>query len=203
MIDFNSTELAWKKMNGLIPAIVQDAESGAVLMLGYMNEEALAVTLESGWVTFFSRSKNRLWTKGETSNHKLKCVDIINDCDQDTLLVLAKPMGPACHQGTATCFGDETLTDWTFVINLENLIKTRKELRPEGSYVSSLFNAGKSRIAQKVGEEGVEVALAAIEKNDEELCGEVADLWFHTLVLLQERGLGIGEVIRVLKGRRV
>lgn len=200
-MNFIVEELAWEKLNGLIPAVVQNAATGSVLMVGYMNEEALQKTIETKAVTFFSRSKQRLWTKGEISGNKLELVDIYSDCDNDTLLILANPIGPTCHKTTNTCFDDLNQTDWDFIQSLEKIIQARNTSRTENSYTTSLFNAGISRIAQKVGEEGVEVVLAAIEKDDDELCAEVADLLFHVLVLLNARKLTISNVINVLKAR--
>ena len=194
--------LAWNKTNGLLPAIVQDAATGAILMLGYMSREALTKTLATKWVTFYSRSKKSLWTKGETSGNKLKLISICNDCDNDTLLIQAEAMGPTCHEGTSSCFKDVEQSDWQFIQELERTIKERSLTNPENSYTAKLLNAGISRIAQKVGEEGVEVALAAIGKDDEKLCDEVADLVFHLLVLLRARNLAFSNVIQSLKARR-
>jgi phosphoribosyl-ATP pyrophosphohydrolase/phosphoribosyl-AMP cyclohydrolase len=173
----NVNELAWKKMNGLIPAVVQDAFDGRVLMQGYMNPEALNHSLESGQVTFFSRSRQTLWTKGETSGNFLELVDVIPDCDGDCLLVQARPAGPVCHLGTTTCFpSDEpTHTDLAFLAELERVIKRRDIDRPEGSYTTRLLDEGIQRIAQKVGEEGVETALAAVAGTEEELLDESAE----------------------------
>ncbi len=193
--------LSWEKMRGLLPAIVQDAETGAVLMLGYMNQEALQKTIDSTWVTFYSRSKKCLWTKGETSGNKLKLVNIFSDCDQDSLLILATPTGPICHKNTMTCFADANQTDWNFIKTLEKTIDERNNSRNANSYTASLFNAGISRIAQKVGEESVEVVLAAIEKDDQAFCSEAADLLFHLLVLLKARKLNITQIIQVLQER--
>ncbi len=191
--------LAWDKQGGLLPAIVQDAETLRVLMLGYMNREALAATLDSRHVTFFSRSKGRLWTKGERSGHVLELVSIESDCDADTLLVLAHPRGPTCHLQRTSCFpaapGDE-------LAELDGLIAQRERERPEGSYTSKLFESGVRRIAQKVGEEGVETALAAVAQDDAALLGEVADLLYHLGVLLRARGLSLGDARRVLAARR-
>lgn len=192
--------LDWKKMNDLIPAIIQDASTGSVLMLGYMNEEALKISMETKIVTFFSRSQNRLWTKGESSGNKLELIQIFPDCDNDCLLIHAKPTGPICHTGDNNCFKDES--DWNFMNVLENTIQKRVESQAENSYTVKLLNSGLSRVAQKVGEEGVEVVMAAIEKNDEEFCGEAADLLFHLLVLLKARNLKFSNVIKVLKDRR-
>lgn len=192
--------LDWEKME-LLPAIVQDAKSAAVLMLGYMNQMALQQTIETQWVTFYSRSKNRLWVKGETSGNQLQLVDIVVDCDRDALLILVNPVGPVCHSGDLTCFGNVPSTDWGFIQQLETVIAERAQSGAEGSYVASLFNAGVSKIAQKVGEEAVEVALASLDKEKEAFCGEAADLLFHLLVLLKARQVNISEVIEVLRGR--
>ncbi|HEV2614245.1 MAG TPA: bifunctional phosphoribosyl-AMP cyclohydrolase/phosphoribosyl-ATP diphosphatase HisIE [Gammaproteobacteria bacterium] len=181
----------------LIPAVIQDVNTHAVLMLGYMNQEAYEKTLETKRVTFFSRSKNRLWTKGETSGNKLELISIFQDCDNDTLLIKAKPLGPTCHKGTQTCFN----TDGDFISALEKIIQSRDENRSQKSYTSELFNSGLSRIIQKVGEEGIEVVMAALEKDDREFCGEVADLVFHLLVLLRARKLQFADIVDVLKER--
>jgi phosphoribosyl-AMP cyclohydrolase / phosphoribosyl-ATP pyrophosphohydrolase len=180
----------WAKGDGLLPAIVQDAVSGAVLMLGYMNEAALDATLERGRIVFFSRSRQRLWEKGETSGHHLQLLDWRLDCDGDTLLLLAQGSGPVCHSGTLTCFGDDALCAATrlgFLAQLEQLIAQRRADRPEGSYTARLLAQGPRSIAQKVGEEAVEVALAAVAEPDEALLAECADLLYHLLVLLQAR----------------
>ena len=192
--------LAWAKTDGLIPAIVQDATSGQVLMLGCMNEEALAKTLETGKVTFFSRSKGRLWTKGETSNNWLHLVDIATDCDSDALLVLARPDGPTCHRGTVSCFSPLE-HKWNFLRSLEVLIEGRRNADPSTSYTAQLFARGTKRIAQKVGEEGVETALAATVKDKEELKNEAADLVYHLLVLLADADLELADVIDILRAR--
>ena len=194
-----STTPDWSK--GLIPAIVQDADSGLVLMLGYMNEEALAQTRRSGHVTFYSRSKQRLWTKGESSGHFLALVSVAVDCDADTLLVLARPQGPTCHNGTTTCFGEFPGPDLAFLGELDHLIATRQRERPAGSYTTKLFDAGTRRIAQKVGEEGVETALAAVAQDADALLGEAADLVYHLTVLLRDKGLGLADVARRLRER--
>ncbi|MBS5490966.1 MAG: bifunctional phosphoribosyl-AMP cyclohydrolase/phosphoribosyl-ATP diphosphatase HisIE [Sutterella wadsworthensis] len=192
--------LDWAKTDGLIPAIVQDATSGQVLMLGCMNEEALAKTLETGKVTFFSRSKGRLWTKGETSNNWLHLVDIATDCDSDALLVLARPDGPTCHRGTVSCFSPLE-HKWNFLRSLEVLIEGRRNADPSTSYTAQLFARGTKRIAQKVGEEGVETALAATVKDKEELKNEAADLVYHLLVLLADADLELADVIDILRAR--
>lgn len=192
--------LNWVKTDGLIPAIVQDATSGQVLMLGCMNEEALAKTLETGKVTFFSRSKGRLWTKGESSNNWLHLVDIAKDCDSDALLVLARPDGPTCHRGTVSCFSPLE-HKWNFLRSLEVLIEGRRNADPSTSYTAQLFARGTKRIAQKVGEEGVETALAATVKDKEELKNEAADLVYHLLVLLADANLELADVIDILRAR--
>lgn len=199
----NIENLAWEKMNGLIPAIVQDFLNGRVLMQGFMNKAALEVTLDTGKVTFWSRSREQLWTKGETSGHTLDLVDIHPDCDGDCLLVRVHPEGPTCHLGTITCFDGEekVMPELAFLTELEQVIAERDENRPEGSYTTSLLESGIKRIAQKVGEEGVETALAAVAGEDDELLNESADLIFHLLVLLRSRKLELGALVEVLKGR--
>ena len=195
-----SSQLAWQKVDNLMPVIVQHAVSGDVLMLGYMNPEALQVTLDSRKVTFFSRTKQRLWTKGETSNNFLNLVDIYPDCDSDTLLALALPDGPTCHNGTQSCFAPAQ-SDWGFLFELETLLKERKTASPESSYTARLYASGTKRIAQKVGEEGVETALAATVNDRAELTNEVADLMYHLLVLLQDQELDLSKIIKRLKER--
>jgi phosphoribosyl-ATP pyrophosphohydrolase/phosphoribosyl-AMP cyclohydrolase len=192
--------LDWKKGNGLIPAIVQHAISGEVLMLGYMNEAALAETEKSKRVTFFSRSKNRLWTKGEESKHYLNLVSITTDCDFDTFLVLAMPEGPTCHKGTSSCFSP-TANSYTFLYQLEQLLASRKTADPEKSYTARLYSKGTKRIAQKVGEEGVETALAATVHDKHELTNEASDLVYHLLVLLEAEGLTLDDVVGCLRER--
>jgi phosphoribosyl-ATP pyrophosphohydrolase/phosphoribosyl-AMP cyclohydrolase len=195
----------WEKMQGLIPAIIQDANSGAVLMMGYMNREALAATQTTGRVTFWSRSKSRLWTKGESSGHFLEVRSIAVDCDQDTLLVLVEPIGPACHLGTNTCWGADAprslAENLAFLAKLEHIVAQRIAARPEGSYTAKLLDAGLTRIAQKVGEEGLELALAAVAQSDREVIGEAADLLFHTVLLLQAKGLSLAQVVGELQSR--
>jgi phosphoribosyl-AMP cyclohydrolase / phosphoribosyl-ATP pyrophosphohydrolase len=195
----------WEKMNGLVPAIVQDAASGAVLMLGYMNREALAATEATGRVTFWSRSKSRLWTKGESTGHFLEVRSISADCDQDTLLILAQPLGPACHLGTTTCWGQDAprsrAQDLAFLGTLEEIVAQRIATRPEGSHTAKLVDAGLTRIAQKVGEEGLELALAAVAQSDGEIIGEAADLLFHTALLLKVKGLSLAQVVGELESR--
>ncbi len=198
-------ELDWSKSGGLLPAIVQDADSGAVLMLAYMNREALAATQSSGRATFWSRSKQRLWTKGETSGHFLEVRDMIADCDADTLLILAKPHGPACHLGTRTCFGERppqpVAARIAFLATLEGVIAERIATRPEGSYSAKLLAEGTRRIAQKVGEEGLELALASVAQSDDEVVGEAADLVYHLMLLLKARHLSLPRVVAELEAR--
>lgn len=191
-------KLAWDKQDGLLPAVVQDAETLRVLMLGYMNREALEMTLACRHVTFFSRSKGRLWTKGERSGHVLKLVRIETDCDADTLLIQAHPQGPTCHLERTSCFPD---APGSFLGDLDALIAQRERERPVGSYTTKLFEGGIRRIAQKVGEEGVETALAAVAQEDVDLLGESADLIYHLLVLLRARGLSLSEVENLLRQR--
>jgi phosphoribosyl-AMP cyclohydrolase / phosphoribosyl-ATP pyrophosphohydrolase len=193
--------LDWSKSGGLLPVIVQHWLSGEVLMLGYMNAEALAQTQAIGKVTFYSRSKERLWMKGESSGHTLEVKSIRADCDADTLLVLADPQGPTCHLGTSSCFGDAVRPPLGFLAELDALVEKRKAQLPEGSYTTRLFKDGTRRIAQKVGEEGVETALAAVAQGDDELLGEAADLIFHLTVLLRARGFGLADATRVLVER--
>ena len=190
--------LDWAKVDGLVPVIVQDASNLRVLMLGYMDQAALEMTCDSGKVTFFSRTKQRLWMKGESSENYLNVVDIKVDCDNDTLLVLANPDGPTCHKGTASCF---PAAPGNFLAELDALVARRKADMPEGSYTSKLFTKGTRHIAQKVGEEGVEAALAAVAQTPEDLTGEAADLIFHLTVLLRDRGLGLDDVVALLKAR--
>ncbi len=201
MIDINT--LDWAKGNGILPAIVQDAQDLRVLMLGYMNQEALAKTLETGYITFFSRSKQRLWVKGETSGNALDFVSMDIDCDRDTILIKSRPHGPVCHTGTPTCFGDNEDTALPFLGRLFSIIKQRNQERPEGSYTTKLFEAGKSRIAQKVGEEGVELSLAHIKGDKDEILNESADLLFHIMVLLEDAELNIIDVCKILKQRHI
>lgn len=194
-------KLAWNKGGGLLPVIVQHAQNASVLMLGYMNRTALRQTLQSGKVTFYSRSKQRLWTKGESSGHFLLLQSAQIDCDDDTLLLHALPQGPTCHTGTASCFGDAATPRLSFLAELDALVAQREIERPPDSYTTKLFASGVRRIAQKVGEEGVETALAAVVQDDEALLGEAADLTFHLLVLLRARGLGLDALLQVLQKR--
>ncbi|MCG7488105.1 bifunctional phosphoribosyl-AMP cyclohydrolase/phosphoribosyl-ATP diphosphatase HisIE [Vibrio sp. Of14-4] len=193
----------WSKVDGLVPAIIQDFCSSQVLMMGYMNQEALAKTAETGKVTFFSRTKERLWTKGETSGNVLQLVNISLDCDNDTLLVKVEPIGPTCHLGNTTCWDidpqEESQMVW--LNQLERLLEARKNADPESSYTASLYAKGTKRISQKVGEEGVEVALAATSGDKSELVCESADLVYHLMVLLQDQGLSMNDVINKLKQR--
>lgn len=190
--------LAWDKQGGLLPAVVQHADTLKVLMVGYMDRAALAATLVGGHVTFFSRSRQRLWTKGETSGNALDLVAIEADCDRDTLLVQARPHGPTCHLGRASCFA---AAPGDFLAELDAVIAARDRDRPAGSYTTRLFTDGVRAIAQKVGEEGVETALAGVVQDDAALCGEAADLLFHLQVLLRARGLSLGHAVEVLRQR--
>ena len=191
-------KLAWEKQAGLLPAIVQDAGNGRVLMLGYMNAEALSITLATGRVTFFSRSRGCLWTKGETSGNVLALASIETDCDGDTLLVQARPQGPTCHLGRDSCFPS---APGNFLSDLDALVASRERERPVDSYTTRLFEAGVRRIAQKVGEEGVETALAGVVQDDQALLGESADLIYHLVVLLRARGLSLADVVALLATR--
>ncbi len=203
MNDFDSEKLAWDKADGLLPAIVQHWQSGAVLMLGYMNREALAQMRQSGKVIFFSRGKQRLWTKGESSGNVLLLKSLHADCDDDAILVLADPQGPTCHLGTASCFGDGSAPPLAFLAQLDALIDQRERERPQGSYTTQLFEEGVRRIAQKVGEESVETALAAVTQDDAALVGEAADLIYHLLILLRARKLGLNAVVEKLRARHL
>lgn len=194
------SRLDWVKTDGMMPVVVQHRISGEVLMHGYMNQQALDKTLAEGNVTFFSRTKQRLWTKGETSGNFLKVVSITPDCDNDTLLVLADPIGPTCHLGTSSCFSPAA-PDWTFLYQLEQLLAERKHADPKSSYTASLYASGTKRIAQKVGEEGVETALAATVNDRHELTNEASDLIYHLLVLLQDQDLDLSTVIGNLRER--
>jgi phosphoribosyl-ATP pyrophosphohydrolase/phosphoribosyl-AMP cyclohydrolase len=192
-----------KSAHGLIPAIIQDSETKSVLMLGYLNAEAYQKTLDTQKVTFFSRSKQRLWTKGEESGNFLNLVSIKNDCDNDTLLIQVKPEGPTCHKGTDTCWAEENKPDYGFISQLEDTIKIRREnADSEKSYVASLFEKGINKIAQKVGEEAVEVVIEAKDDNDDLFLDESADLLFHYLILLQAKGFQLNDVVQVLKSRQ-
>lgn len=193
-------QLDWEKVDSLMPVIVQHAVSGEVLMMGYMNQEALTVTQASGKVTFYSRTKQRLWTKGESSGNFLNLVSIYPDCDNDTLLALVTPIGPTCHKGNNSCF-HPAATDWGFLFQLEELLASRKNADPESSYTAKLYASGTKRIAQKVGEEGVETALAATLNDRFELTNEASDLVYHLLVLLQDQDLNLSTVIENLRQR--
>lgn len=203
IIDFN------KNNDGLVPAIIQDASTKNVLMLGYMNDLALQKTRETGKVTFYSRTKERLWTKGEESGNFLHLVDIKNDCDNDTLLITVKPEGPTCHKGTDTCWGEKNNADFGFLSRLEDIISNRKEQSaqaPENregkkSYVVSLFDEGINKIAQKVGEEAIETVIEAKDDNDDLFLNESADLLFHYLILLQAKGFKLEDITKVLEER--
>ncbi|WP_062568095.1 MULTISPECIES: bifunctional phosphoribosyl-AMP cyclohydrolase/phosphoribosyl-ATP diphosphatase HisIE [Pseudoalteromonas] len=192
-VDFAKSEL--------IPAIVQDARTGVILMQGFMNQDALAATFDKQKVTFYSRSKERLWTKGETSENYLEVVSVHTDCDYDSLLVLANPLGPTCHLGTQSCFGNDAKPSLSFLGELEQVIVSRKNDDPSKSYTASLFAKDLSRSCQKVGEEGVEVALAAMKHDNDELTNESADLLYHLTVLLQRQGLSLADVVSCLQGR--
>jgi phosphoribosyl-ATP pyrophosphohydrolase/phosphoribosyl-AMP cyclohydrolase len=197
----NIEQLAWEKMQGLIPAFVQHSVSGKMLMQGYMNRDALIETLDTKKVTFFSRSKQRLWTKGESSGHTLNLVSISADCDFDAILALASPVGPTCHTGAESCWFNSDVPDMTFIADLESVLASRKKADPESSYTAKLYQKGIKRIAQKVGEEGVETALAATVHDREELKNEAADLLYHLTVLLQASDLCLSDVVNVLKER--
>ena len=191
-----------KNQDGLIPAIIQDAKTKTVLMLGYMNEEAYNKTLETNKVTFFSRSKNRLWTKGEESGNFLNLLEIKNDCDNDTLLIQVNPDGPTCHTGLDTCWQESNNQDYGFISKLEKTIQERKEnATSDKSYVASLFEKGINKIAQKVGEEAIEVVIEAKDNNDDLFLDESADLLFHYLILLQAKGFKLQDVVTVLESR--
>lgn len=194
-IDFN-------KMGGLVPAIIQDAQTGKVLMLGFMNEEAYRKTRETGKVTFWSRTRNCLWTKGETSGNFLSVADILCDCDKDTLLIKAHPAGPVCHTGTDTCWGEENKPNpLTFLSELSDFIEQRHREMPEGSYTTSLFNDGLNRMAQKVGEEALELVIEATNGTNERLIYEGSDMLYHLIVLLTSKGLRIEQMAAELMGR--
>lgn len=195
----------WSRGDGLLPAIIQDASNGAVLMLGFMNREAFELTLTSGRVTFFSRSRRKLWIKGETSGHFLTLISMSLDCDSDALLVLALPQGPTCHMNTPTCWGADApraaVQDLQFLTKLETIIENRIAERPEGSYTTRLLGEGTRRIAQKVGEEGLELALASVAQSQCEIVGEAADLLYHTLLLLKVKDISLARVVDELRKR--
>lgn len=192
----------FQKGGGLIPAIIQDAVTRNVLMLGFMNEEAYTKTKAEGKVTFFSRSKNRLWTKGETTGHFLHVVDIKTDCDNDTLLIKVKPDGPTCHTGTDTCWSEVNSGRTFFIEKLAGVIKDRKNNPTDASYTASLFRKGINKVAQKVGEEAVEIVIEAKDNNDDLFKGEAADLLYHYLILLEAKNIPLDEVIKVLESRQ-
>jgi len=201
MPNINIDEVDWEKGDGLVPAVIQNIQNGQILMLGYMDRAALNQTLKNGKITFFSRSKNRLWTKGETSGNWLDFVSGEIDCDADTILIQARPHGPVCHTGSINCFNNTLPNETEFLAQLGVLIADRQAKMPADSYTSSLFSDGKARIAQKVGEEGVELALARMKDDQTEIINEAADLLFHMMVLLQDAGLTLGDAVRVLKER--
>lgn len=194
-------ELNFDKSGGLIPAVIQDNDTNKVLMLGFMNEEAYRQTVETGKVTFFSRTKNRLWMKGETSGNTLQVISIKADCDNDTLLVKVEPAGPVCHTGEDTCFGEKNEEDVMFLKLLQNFIERRRQEMPEGSYTTSLFNKGVNRMAQKVGEEAVETVIEAVNGTEEGFIYEASDLMYHLIVLLTSKGLRIEDLAKELKKR--
>jgi phosphoribosyl-ATP pyrophosphohydrolase/phosphoribosyl-AMP cyclohydrolase len=191
----------FNKLGGLIPAIIQDSETGKVLMLGFMNEQALMLTRETGKVTFFSRTKNRLWTKGEESGNFLFVVSVDEDCDGDTLLIKVRPAGPVCHTGSDTCFNEKNEEDILFLKRLQDFIDRRFREMPDGSYTTSLFSSGIGRIAQKVGEEAVETVIEAISGDDERLLYEASDMLYHLIVLLTYKGFRIEDLARELRKR--
>ncbi|MEP2026520.1 MAG: bifunctional phosphoribosyl-AMP cyclohydrolase/phosphoribosyl-ATP diphosphatase HisIE [Reichenbachiella sp.] len=191
----------FEKTNGLVPAIIQDTKTKNVLMLGYMNEEALTKTQETGKVTFFSRTKERLWTKGEESGNFLELKDIKLDCDNDTLLIQVNPIGPTCHKGTDTCWAEENKPNFSFLSTLETVIKDRYDNPDEKSYTSSLFKKGINKVAQKVGEEAVEVVIEAKDDNEELFLNESADLLYHYMILLRAKGYDLKDVVKVLEER--
>jgi phosphoribosyl-ATP pyrophosphohydrolase/phosphoribosyl-AMP cyclohydrolase len=197
----NIEQLAWQKMDNLLPAIIQHHKTGAILMQGFMNIEALEQTLEKGKATFFSRSKQRLWCKGETSGNFLHVKQVLADCDGDSLLIACNPIGPSCHLGTESCFPEQKLSQQNFLSQVEQIIESRINDQPEKSYTARLLARGTTKIAQKVGEEGVEVALAAVAETKDDLLGECADLLYHTLVLLKDKNIALAEVMNVLQER--
>ena len=201
MPDIDPAKIDWDKGQGLVPVIIQNIDNGQILMLAYMDRGALDQTISSKKITFFSRSKHRLWTKGETSGNWLDFISGEMDCDADTLLIQARPQGPSCHTGSVTCFNDWTPGNISFLNQLGVLIAERHKTMPEGSYTTRLFVEGKARIAQKVGEEGVELALARMKDDNTEVANEAADLLFHMMVLLEDAGLSLADAISVLKNR--
>ncbi|MCB1557744.1 MAG: bifunctional phosphoribosyl-AMP cyclohydrolase/phosphoribosyl-ATP diphosphatase HisIE [Alphaproteobacteria bacterium] len=197
----NIDTINWEKVDGLVPVIVQDAVTRQVLMQGVMNKEALEKTVLENRVTFYSRTKERLWTKGESSGNFLNVEAMYLDCDQDCILVLARPQGPTCHTGDVTCFHGDTLPSLAFLGELAGIISSRAKEMPEGSYTTSLFQDGKARIAQKVGEEGVEVALAVMQEDRHQITNEAADLIFHLMVALEKSGVAFDDVCACLQSR--
>ncbi|MCD7914664.1 MAG: bifunctional phosphoribosyl-AMP cyclohydrolase/phosphoribosyl-ATP diphosphatase HisIE [Tannerellaceae bacterium] len=193
--------LDFEKAGGLIPAIIQDDKTNKVLMLGFMNEEAYKQTIETGKVTFFSRTRNCLWMKGETSGNTLQVVQVMEDCDRDTLLIKANPAGPVCHTGNDTCFGEKNAEDILFLKQLQNFIERRRQEMPEGSYTTSLFTKGVNRMAQKVGEEAVETVIEATNGTEEGFIYESSDMIYHLIVLLTSKGLCIEDLCRELMKR--
>jgi phosphoribosyl-AMP cyclohydrolase / phosphoribosyl-ATP pyrophosphohydrolase len=198
--NFDPNSVDFQKSGGLVPAIIQDHLSNKVLMLGYMNRAALDQTLAEGKVTFFSRSKERLWTKGESSNNFLHLVDIAVDCDQDSLLIKARPDGPTCHTGADTCWNEKNHSN-DFLQQLENVIRQRRDQPDDNSYTTSLFKRGINKIAQKVGEEAVELVIEAKDNNADLFLNEAADLLFHYLILLSAKGYELGDVVKILESR--
>jgi len=193
--------LNFEKLGGILPAIIQDAKSNEVLMLGFMNHEAYEKTVNDGRVTFFSRTKERLWTKGEESGNFMDVVEILEDCDADTLLIRVNPMGPACHTGKRTCFGETVRDDLSFLHVLQAILQSRKEELPEHSYTAKLFRSGPRKIAKKVGEEAAELVIEAMDSDDGLFLNEAADLLFHMIILLVDRGYGLEDIVKVLKER--
>ncbi len=193
--------LNFDKMGGILPAIIQDAQTNEVLMLGFMNQEAYEKTLSEGKVTFYSRTKERLWTKGEESGNFMEVVETLEDCDADTLLIRVNPKGPACHTGMRTCFGETVHDNLAFLQNLQSLLIRRKEKLPKKSYTAKLFRKGPRKIAKKVGEEAAELIIEAMDSDDEKFLNEAADLLFHMSILLVDRGYRLGDVVKILEKR--
>ncbi len=193
--------LNFDKMGGILPVVIQDAQTNEVLMLGFMNQEAYEKSVGEGKVTFYSRTKERLWTKGEESGNFLNIVEILEDCDSDTLLVRVNPDGPVCHTGMRTCFGERVKDNLSFLQNLQTLLQSRKEQLPENSYTAKLFRKGAGAIAQKVGEEAVELVIEAMESDDDKFLNEAADLLFHMTILLVDRGYKLEDVVKILEER--
>lgn len=200
-MEIDLAALNWEQSSGLIPAIIQDFKSGIVLMLGYMNKEALTKTLSTRKVTFYSRRRQALWVKGETSGNYLNLVNIVADCDQDALLVFANPAGPTCHQNTVSCFDHKQVCDWMTLQTMEVVINSRVKEQVSDSYTVDLVNAGINRIAQKVGEEAVETVVAALQESDARLCDEATDLIYHLVVLLRYRQLSLTDIFTVIRSR--